>query len=207
VVQPAPPRASPAKAATADPGLHRKLARARVPHLQVQRDGLWHVVLPQEVVATGSVPGLWAGTQAVGASGRIGGAGRIPDAAAEARWALAVADAEHRPLVRYGEETALLLPRSPAEAQALVTRILGPLMEHDRDHGTAYLDTLRAVLDHDRSWQFAAGALHIHKQTLGYRIRKIERLTGRGVTRTEHVAEWWFALRAHDLITGRLPVR
>jgi DNA-binding PucR family transcriptional regulator len=48
------------------------------------------------------------------------------------------------------------------------------------------------------------GTAH-HKQTLGYRIRKIEQLTGRGLTRTEHLAEWWFALRAHDLLIGRIP--
>jgi PucR C-terminal helix-turn-helix domain len=51
----------------------------------------------------------------------------------------------------------------------------------------------------------AAADLHIHKQTLGYRIRKIEQLTGRGLTSTEHLAEWWFALRAYDLLTGRSP--
>ena len=55
----------------------------------------------------------------------------------------------------------------------------------------------------DRSWQRAAPALHIHKQTLGYRIRRIEQITGRGLTRTEDIAEWWIALRAHDLLTGR----
>jgi PucR family transcriptional regulator, purine catabolism regulatory protein len=49
----------------------------------------------------------------------------------------------------------------------------------------------------------AAGELHIHKQTLGYRIRKIEHLTGRGLARTEHLAELWFALRAHDLLAGQ----
>jgi hypothetical protein len=26
-----------------------------------------------------------------------------------------------------------------------------------------------------------------------------------GLPRTEHLAEWWFALRAHDLLTGRSP--
>ena len=26
-----------------------------------------------------------------------------------------------------------------------------------------------------------------------------------GLTSTEHLAEWWFALRAHDLLTGRSP--
>ena len=44
-------------------------------------------------------------------------------------------------------------------------------------------------------------------QTLGYRIRKIEQLTGRGVSRTEHLAEWWFALRAHDLLDGGQAAR
>jgi len=98
-----------------------------------------------------------------------------------------------------------LLPRSVTEAQALVSRILGPLVTNDAEHGTAYVDTLRVILRHNRSWQLAAAELHIHKQTLGYRIRKIEQLTGRGLTKTEHLAEWWFALRAHDLLTGRTP--
>ena len=75
----------------------------------------------------------------------------------------------------------------------------------DAEHGTSYLDTLRAVFRNDRSWQLAAAELHIHKQTLAYRIRKIERLTGRGTAKTEHLAEWWFALRAHDLLTGQGP--
>ncbi len=42
--------------------------------------------------------------------------------------------------------------------------------------------------------------LRIHRQTLGYRIRKIEQITGRGVTRTDHIAQW---LRARDLLSGR----
>lgn len=109
---------------------------------------------------------------------------------------------ELRASAQPGGQAALLLPRSTAEARAVVERILGPLIRHDAEHGTAYLGTLRAMLDHDRSWQLAASALHIHKQTLGYRIRKIEQLTGRGVSRTEHLAEWWFALRAYDLLAG-----
>jgi purine catabolism regulator len=186
-------------------GLHRALARAKVPHLLLARDGMVLVVVPEEAVAGGCFPPPRDGGPAIGTSGRIGGAGRLPEAAAEARWALGAAEAEGRDLVRYGDETALLLPRSAAEAQALVSRILGPLIAHDAGHATDYLNTLRVVLEHDRSWQLAAQALHIHKQTLGYRIRKIEQLTGRGITRTEHLAEWWFALRAQDLLTTRHP--
>jgi len=105
--------------------------------------------------------------------------------------------------VRYGEETAMLPPRTPGEARALVSRILGPLISHDSRHGTDYVNTLRVVLRLDRSWQHAAAELHIHKQTLGYRIRRIEQITGRGLTRTEHIGQWWIAFRAHDLLTGR----
>ena len=184
-------------------GLHRALTRSRIPHLVLARDGMIQIVLPESAVA----PGLTSALPAIGASGRIRGAGRLPEAAQEARWALGAAEAEQRGLVRFGDETSLLLPRSAAEAQTVVSRILGPLIEHDACHATDYLRTLRTVLDHDRSWQLAAQALHIHKQTLGYRIRKIEQLTGRGITRTEHLAEWWFALRARDLLDSGHPAR
>ena len=39
----------------------------------------------------------------------------------------------------------------------MVSRILGPLITHDAEHGTAYVGTLRAMLRHDRAWQLAAG--------------------------------------------------
>jgi PucR family transcriptional regulator, purine catabolism regulatory protein len=185
----------------ATPELHRKLARSHVPHLMLDSDRLLHVVLPEAAI-DGHIGELAeAGGGAVGSSGRIAAAVRLPDAAQEARWALGVAEAEGRSFVRYGDPTTLLLPRSVTEAQALVSRILGQLIDHDAEHGTTYVDTLRAVLQHNRSWQLAATELHVHKQTLGYRIRKIEQLTGRGLAKTEHLAEWWFALRAYDLLT------
>jgi purine catabolism regulator len=187
----------------ADADLHRRLARSHLPHLLLNLDRVLHVVLPEAAADLHLASELAGPGGAAGSSGRIGTAGRLPDAAQEARWALGVAEAENRVLVRYGEHTALLLPQSVTEAQALVSRILGPLIAHDTGRGTAYVDTLRAVLRHNRSWQLAAAELHIHKQTLGYRIRKIEQLTGRGLTTTEHLAEWWFALRAHDLLSGR----
>jgi PucR family transcriptional regulator, purine catabolism regulatory protein len=189
----------------ATPELHRKLARSHVPHLLLVTDRLLHVVLPEAAIDGQLGELAEAGRGAVGSSGRITAAARLPDAAQEARWALGVAEAEGRSFVRYGDPTTLLLPRSVTEAQALVSRILGLLIDHDAEHGTTYVNTLRAVLRHNRSWHLAAAELHVHKQTLGYRIRRIEQLTGRGLAETEHLAEWWFALRAYDLLTGRIP--
>ena len=182
--------------------LHRKLARSHLPHLLLDRDHLLYVVLP-EAALDGHLASALAESARIGSSARLATPARLPEAVQEARWALGAAEAENRALVRYGDQTALLLPRSVTEAQALVSRILGPLVTNDAEHGTTYVDTLRVILQHNRSWQLAAAELHIHKQTLGYRIRKIEQLTGRGLTRTEHLAEWWFALRAHDLLASR----
>lgn len=183
--------------------LHRRLARARVPHLLLPRDGMLYVVLAEDAVEKSLLANLDEQAITLGTSERVIAADRAPDAAQEARWALGAAEADSRRIVRYGEETAMLPPRTPAEARALVSRILGPLISHDSTHGTDYVNTLRVVLRLDRSWQHAAAELHIHKQTLGYRIRRIEQITGRGLTRSEHIGQWWIAFRAHDLLTGR----
>jgi purine catabolism regulator len=186
--------------------LHRRLARARVPHLLLHRDHTLYVVLADGAVdpsLLASLASLAGQVGALGTSDPIRAADRLPEAAQEASWALGAAESEGRGVVRYGDEAAVLLPRTPAEARILVSRILSPLMSHDAEHGTDYVHTLRVVLRLDRSWQRAAAELHIHKQTLGYRIRRIEQITGRGLTRTEHIAEWWIALRAHDLLAGR----
>lgn len=185
--------------------LHRRLARARVPHLLLHRDHTLYVVLADAAGGVGVLASLGGQVGALGTSERLSAADRVPEAAQEARWALSAAESDCRRVVRYGEETAVLLPRTPAEARVIVSRILSPLIRHDAEHGTDYVHTLRVVLRLDRSWQQAAAELHIHKQTLGYRIRRIEQITGRGLTRTEHIAEWWIALRAHDLLAGRKP--
>ena len=126
----------------------------------------------------------------------------MPDAAQEAAWALGIAEANHVPVTRYGDGAGLLMPRTPAEAQALVDQVLGELLAYDRAHGTHYVETVRAFVRADGSWQHASAQVHVHKQTLGYRLRKVEEITGRGFARIQHQAEWWFALQALDLLAA-----
>jgi purine catabolism regulator len=215
-------------ATLADPGneaapgneatLQHRLAVGRIPHAALHRDDITLIVVAgsalepalaayQATAHLGSPaqPGSTARQEGirVGVSDRIMAASRIADAAQEARWALAVATASHQRAVHYGDESITLPPRTPAEAKVLVSRILAPLIRYDAEQGTDYVNTLRAVLQANRSWRDAAAELHIHRQTLGYRIRKIEQITGRGVTRTDHIAQWWLALRARDLLAGR----
>jgi purine catabolism regulator len=187
----------------AEDGLHRACARAHVRSLLLRRDDLLYAVVPED-----AAPGLTElaagdpGTRA-GLSDLVGSADRASDAAEEALWALGIAEANAIPLVRYGDGARLLMPRSPAEAQSLVDQVLGALIAYDSAHGSHYVDTVRAFVRADGSWQRAAADIHVHKQTLGYRLRKVEDLTGRGFARTQHLAEWWFALQALDLLTWR----
>nr|WP_239085082.1 helix-turn-helix domain-containing protein [Streptomyces halstedii] len=51
---------------------------------------------------------------------------------------------------------------------------LGVLRAHDADHGTPYLATLAAWLDHFGDPRSAAQALRIHPNTLRYRLRKLD---------------------------------
>jgi len=191
---------SPDDRAVAD--LDRRLARARVPHILLHRDQLLYLVLAHSDVNAKLATTLRSLSSSVGVSDVIRTGDRMAEAAQEARWALGASQAENRDLVRYGDQTVLLLPRTTAEATVLVSRVLGTLIQHDAERGTQYMNTLRVMLQLDRSWQLAAAELHIHKQTLGYRVKRIEQITGRGLTKTEHIAELWIALQSYDLLVG-----
>jgi PucR family transcriptional regulator, purine catabolism regulatory protein len=182
--------------------VHAVLARRDAPHLLRHTDGAILVICRHADLAAWFAGELEACGLLVGVSSPVDDLSRIPRAADEARWALAIAGMEGRPLVRYGDESNLLTPRTFGEAKDLATRILGTLLDYDAAHRTEYLNTLRVLLRNDRSWQRAAADLNIHKQTLGYRLRRIEAVSGRGIVRTEHITEWWVALRAYDLLTG-----
>ncbi|PXB93803.1 PucR family transcriptional regulator, partial [Pseudomonas aeruginosa] len=64
---------------------------------------------------------------------------------------------------------------------------------------SALLHTLQVFLEENRSWLNAAQRLHIHKQSLVYRIRRIEEISGRSLDSTADVATLWFALQATRL--------
>ncbi|MER7756190.1 helix-turn-helix domain-containing protein [Kitasatospora sp. NPDC097643] len=71
----------------------------------------------------------------------------------------------------------------PEVTAAFHTRLLAPLAAHDRENSVSLLDTLAVFLDHDGSWARTAESLHIHVNTVHYRIRRIEELTGRNLAR------------------------
>jgi purine catabolism regulator len=89
-------------------------------------------------------------------------------------------------------------------------RILGPLIAYDGEHATELVHSLGVFLEHNRSWQRSAEELHVHKQTLVYRMHRVEELTGRDLRDTADVVQFWLALRAlefaHGEVTANAPV-
>jgi purine catabolism regulator len=176
------------------------------PHLLLGRDGRVHLLIERDALASPRLLGIWAALPHLGISEAVPSADRVPDAVVEAQWALALAVSEDVPLIRYGAGP-VLAGQSPADARHVVGAVLGALLQADVD-GSDHVATIRALLEHDRSWQRAAEALHIHKQTLRYRLRRIETITGRGFVHTDDLAAWWVALRAQRTLRafGGTPV-
>ena len=56
---------------------------------------------------------------------------------------------------------------------------------------------------YDRETHKAAQALHIHPNTLLYRVRRFEQITGRSLASTEALAETWLALRAAATLSSQ----
>jgi hypothetical protein len=73
----------------------------------------------------------------------------------------------------------LLAAVPPDVSKAFRTRVLDPLLEYDARHRSDLLPTLRRFLECDGSWRQCAVSLHVHVNTVRYRMRRVEELTGR----------------------------
>jgi PucR family transcriptional regulator, purine catabolism regulatory protein len=180
------------------------LASAGLPYLILrQQDEL--VVLIQDGEAdraalTGAL-GVAAGFSRPFAGGSSAGGSSVAGSSVavarrEARWALARALEAGRAVVSYGEDrTEKWLTSETADLRALVSQVLGAVLEYDAAHSGDLVISVRVWLEHDRQTDRAARALHIHPNTLLYRIRRFEQLSGRSLASTEALAEVWLAMR------------
>jgi purine catabolism regulator len=125
---------------------------------------------------------------------------RAPAALREATWAVRVAESASDRVARYADATMLSVLRNTEEAQVVVDRVLGELIAYDVAHSSDMVSTLDSFLRCDRSWVQTATDLAVHRQTVVYRMRRIEEITGRRMAETTTIAEFWLALRARDLL-------
>ncbi|MGW7579216.1 PucR family transcriptional regulator [Streptomyces sp. NPDC054765] len=115
----------------------------------------------------------------------------------EALWAASHAAASGCALIRYGDDaTGRWLPDDPAALTSLVDHVLGEALRYDADHSSRLLPSVRTWMERDRRTDEAAAALHIHPNTLSYRLRRFGEVTGRDLSATGAFAEVWLAIRA-----------
>jgi DNA-binding PucR family transcriptional regulator len=71
-----------------------------------------------------------------------------------------------------------VLLRDRAELEQLRDSTVTPLAQYDGRHDTDLLATLRAFLAHDGSTTETAEALALHRHTVGYRLSRVQEVSG-----------------------------
>jgi PucR family transcriptional regulator, purine catabolism regulatory protein len=99
-----------------------------------------------------------------------------------------------------GAFTLLLALQDDDALRAYSDNLLSPIERTDGEYGDELLRSLEAYIEQNGQWERAARELYCHRHTLRYRIRRIEELTGRDLSRANDRIELWLALRARELI-------
>ncbi|MCH0565995.1 MULTISPECIES: PucR family transcriptional regulator ligand-binding domain-containing protein [unclassified Streptomyces] len=180
------------------------IALVPLPAVSAEHDGSETGVLADQLLRSVRDP-LSAGLDGdgrltLGVSAAVHSAEGLRGALEEARHARRVAAARPGRVCAAGHQElashVLLLPFVPDDVRrAFTARLLDPLRDYDRRHRAELIPTLEAFLDCDGSWTRCASRLHLHVNTLRYRVGRIEQLTGRDLSRLEDKLDFFLALR------------
>ncbi len=77
-----------------------------------------------------------------------------------------------------GAYRLLLQVKRPQELQSFAESMLGTVHVYDRRHQTKLCDTLRSYMANRCNVSVTAKALHVHPNTVAYRLRRVEELLG-----------------------------
>jgi sugar diacid utilization regulator len=95
----------------------------------------------------------------------------------------------------------LLQLEDSSQLAAFARRTLGPLLDYDESHHTDLVATLRTYFASKSDRNRAAGALHIHPNTVTQRLRRVEQLCGVELAEPSTTLQFSAALTVHDVAT------
>ena len=148
------------------------------------------------------------GPLSVGLGGPGAGAAGLGRALTEAAQALAMGERLFGPgrLTAFGDLGLfrLLLGGDVAELRRFHEAALGALLAYDRDHNTELVPTLEAYFASRCSPQAAAERLHLHRNSLLYRLQRIEAVAGVDLDDPETRLLLHLALRAGQALAVAL---
>lgn len=81
-------------------------------------------------------------------------------------------------------------------------KYLGKLLEYDRLHNNELMPSLRVFFDANLNVKKAAQKMYVHTNTLKYRLKKIEELTGMRLQRIEERVNLFVALKLYDVLVA-----
>ena len=187
--------------------LGHRLSDRNVPHLLLEEIGRTLLVVPAGTEA--AVAEVLLGSDiTVGLSGPHSMLSSASIARREALWAESFGerDAAHPHLRHFGSagEWAQWLPSDLSALSVLVDQVLGAVLAYDQKvRGSDLMHSLRIFLQNDGRLQTTADELHVHKNTLTYRLKRIETLSRRDLNSTADRAQIWLALQAAHIVADR----
>lgn len=94
----------------------------------------------------------------------------------------------------------LLLLRDKPELWDFYRSTLASLAEYDRDQRAELIKTLHAFFDNLGNLARTADALHVHRNTLLYRLDRIATISGMNLDDADDRLSLWLALKAHRVL-------
>ena len=181
-------------------------------------DGAYVLLLPAEPDPGDALRRVLAkADQAIGSRGRLtlvaGPVARDPAGYATAfrvaRGAAALRRASGRggfvDVGRLGLSALLLETGTPDALRRFAADVLHTVAEHEERHGGDLLATLRASLSAGCSTAAAADALVVHRNTVTYRLGRIEQLTGQSLRDSRVRLELELALTIREIVQAETP--
>lgn len=150
---------------------------------------------------------LAAGLRARGLTVALSAPRRDPallhEAIREAELLAALGGAADSPPGRHEETYRLLigiLLRDRAELEQLRASTVTSLADYDVRHDTDLLETLRAFLVHDGSTTETAEAMQLHRHTVGYRLSRVQEVSGLSPYESDGRERLSLGLKAHQIL-------
>ncbi|MGF0308964.1 PucR family transcriptional regulator [Rhodococcus sp. IEGM1428] len=189
---------SPESSPLAHESVHLDTRLQRSAPLLTYRSPMLIAIAPHDVELLSALASKLAPNCVVGLSAPLKPSGDVAESVRQAQIAASRATSMGVTAVSYDEleGNSGVFPRSVEDTRRLVVRVLGPLVTHDAASDGELVESVRVFLANDSNWQRSADQLGVHRQTLVYRLKKVEQLTELKVTSTKGSALLWLAFEA-----------